>query len=390
MKKMKNIKVVIGANYGDEGKGLMTDYFCSLMENPIVVCVNGGSQRGHTVDTPDGKHHIFHHFGSGSYLRASTYLASEYILNPMIFIEEKDTLAKQGLSFPIYLNENCRISTPFDMILNQVIESSRGDNRHGSCGFGIWETILRYRNTNAKTLKELMYLSKNNFKEYLIDIKNNYFYKRLQDENIISLDKEWEDIINNDNLIENYILDFNRMVKESKIVTDSILDEYDNIVFENGQGLRLDQGNKDYLINTTPSFTGLTSVKKIIDNIIDKKVEVCYVTRTYITKHGAGTFDEECEKEKINKNMVDLTNHPNDFQGSLRYGILDEEKMMEFINKDFGDNNYIKSLAITHINEYPFQKNTSWLLDNFINIYYSKTKDRNGIKYFKTFNKIKK
>ena len=88
--------------------------------------------------------------------------------------------------------------------------------------------------------------------------------------------------------------------------------------------------------------------------------------------------------------MVDLTNHPNDFQGSLRYGILDEEKMMEFINKDFGDNNYIKSLAITHINEYPFQKNTSWLLDNFINIYYSKTKDRNGIKYFKTFNKIKK
>ena len=46
---MKDIKIVIGANWGDEGKGLMTDYF-SQKPNTIVVCSNGGAQRGHTVE----------------------------------------------------------------------------------------------------------------------------------------------------------------------------------------------------------------------------------------------------------------------------------------------------------------------------------------------------
>ena len=68
---MRNIKIVIGANFGDEGKGLMTDYFCHQAEqrneNCIVVLHNGGAQRGHTVTTPTGIKHIFHHFGSGTF-----------------------------------------------------------------------------------------------------------------------------------------------------------------------------------------------------------------------------------------------------------------------------------------------------------------------------------
>ena len=55
---MKDIKIVIGANFGDEGKGLMVDYF-SQKPNSIVVCSNGGAQRGHTVTTPNGIRHIF-------------------------------------------------------------------------------------------------------------------------------------------------------------------------------------------------------------------------------------------------------------------------------------------------------------------------------------------
>lgn len=56
---MKDIKIVIGANFGDEGKGLMTDYF-SQKSNSIVVCSNGGAQRGHTVTTPTAIRHVFH------------------------------------------------------------------------------------------------------------------------------------------------------------------------------------------------------------------------------------------------------------------------------------------------------------------------------------------
>jgi adenylosuccinate synthase len=63
-------------------------------------------------------------------------------------------------------------------------------------------------------------------------------------------------------------------------------------------------------------------------NIIGNKsceIEVCYVTRTYITRHGAERFDTECNKSEINDHIIDLTNIPNPFQDSIRYGFIDDD-----------------------------------------------------------------
>lgn len=141
---MKDIKIVIGANFGDCGKGLMTDYF-SQKPNSIVVCSNGGAQRGHTVTTPDGIRHVFHHFGSGTFNHASTYLSENFIVNPIIFKQEYDELMNLGYIPNVYINQNCMLTTPFDMMANQIIEENRGKNKHGSCGLGIFETIKRYK-----------------------------------------------------------------------------------------------------------------------------------------------------------------------------------------------------------------------------------------------------
>lgn len=85
----REIKVVIGASYGDEGKGFMTDYFCKKADKPcITVLHNGGSQRGHTVISPDGRRHVFHHFGSGTFNGSDTYFADSFIVNPMVFAQE--------------------------------------------------------------------------------------------------------------------------------------------------------------------------------------------------------------------------------------------------------------------------------------------------------------
>ena len=82
---MKNVRIVIGANFGDEGKGLMTDYFCSQApptEGVLNVRFNGGAQAGHTVVAPDGRRHIFGHLGAGSFLpNVATYLTSDFIIN---------------------------------------------------------------------------------------------------------------------------------------------------------------------------------------------------------------------------------------------------------------------------------------------------------------------
>lgn len=113
---MKDIKIVIGANFGDEGKGKLTDYYTKNADNCIVVCSNGGAQRGHTVLKSDGTRHVFHHFGSGTLNGADTYLPEDFILNPLVFragmgrTEEKRICCKQYRirSRSILLLSNCR------------------------------------------------------------------------------------------------------------------------------------------------------------------------------------------------------------------------------------------------------------------------------------------
>ena len=144
---MKNIKVVIGANFGDEGKGLMTDYFsANAKTKALVVLSNGGAQRGHTVVTPEGYRHVFHHFGSGSLVGADTWMCKEFIVNPVLFMKEyKDLISNKPIfsKCKLYIDPRCKITTIFDMLINQVIEFDRNKDKHGSCGVGVFETIYR-------------------------------------------------------------------------------------------------------------------------------------------------------------------------------------------------------------------------------------------------------
>lgn len=357
---MTKVKVVIGANFGDEGKGLMTDYFCSKAaerkENCLVVCSNGGAQRGHTVITPEGVQHVFHHFGSGVFVGADTYLSEKFILNPIIFRQEYGEFSDLGYRPKVYINRKCSFSTPYDMMMNQIIEDNRGANRHGSCGVGIWETIVRNEMHNL-SLSISDYSDNNIYKEkvfnYIKDVRDNYCPERLMQVGIGEIPECWKKIFYSEFLLERYFDDFFFMLKHIEFADDNILKEYQNIVFENGQGLLLDQNRKEFGENTTPSNTGLKNPKEIINKITpDSEVEICYVTRTYLTRHGAGRFDTECSKEIINPRMNDETNITNPYQGSLRYGKIDLKDLTNRIIEDFGyKNDWRLSLAITHLNE---------------------------------------
>ena len=353
---MSNVKVVIGSNFGDEGKGLMTDYFCAEASNRnescFVALCNGGAQRGHTVVTPDGIRHVFHHFSSGTFAGADTYFGEEYILNPLAFRKEYEELKALGYSPRVYSHWNCRWSTPYDMITNQILEDSRGKNRYGSCGMGIWETVLRYRNTINPSFQQFYNMTKDEQVALLKRIRDEYTSKRLLKASPEVL-QQWKDILESDNLIYNFIDDVQFL--HSHVIFDysRVLQRYDNVVFENGQGLLLDQRHVQYYDNTTPSNTGIANPHIIIEKYLpNADVEVCYVTRTYMTKHGAGDFECECDKSEINAHIEDKTNITNPYQGTIRYGRLDVDELVERIKEDIGTINYNVSLAVTHINEF--------------------------------------
>ncbi|MGN0676592.1 MAG: adenylosuccinate synthetase, partial [Ruminococcus sp.] len=188
---MKKAFAVIGANFGDEGKGLMTDFFCSQNKKSLNIRFNGGAQAGHTVVAPDGKRHVFSHIGSGFFCGADTYLSEFFIVNPIMFLKE--------YFFPlsetkIYISENACISLPCDMMINQFAENSRGEKRHGSCGLGIYETVTR----NSSDFFKIRFgdnISGNQLREKIRYINSVYVPQRLENLGFESIPKELSELL---------------------------------------------------------------------------------------------------------------------------------------------------------------------------------------------------
>lgn len=350
---MKTAKIVVGANFGDEGKGFMTDYFAKEAKDKnqscLVICHNGGSQKGHTVVSPSGLRHVFHHFGSGAVCGADTYLSSRYIVNPIIYNKELAELRSKNIEPRIFVHHQALITTPFDMMINQIAEECRGKSKHGSCGLGIFETIVRNEEYRIEsTISGFSKLSRLQLGSILNRIISDYFPIRLKQLGVDAVPDKWNEILGcKESIIDNFLDDFLEMKKGFSITGDSILDLYDYVIFEGAQGLLLDQNNLEYAPHLTPSSTGIKNPVDIIAKR-DADVEVCYVTRTYMTRHGAGRFDTECEKKEINPRITDLTNIPNPYQDTIRYGTLDLVDLKERIVNDSKGYAVKKSLAVTH------------------------------------------
>lgn len=333
---MKQCSIVIGSNFGDEGKGHMTDILCSR-EKSLNVRFNGGAQASHTVVTPDGKRNAFRHFGAGSFSDADTYLSEHFIVNPMAFVLESNEIANRfNLSPNVFVNKNCIVTTLWDMYINQCIEKIRGEKRHGSCGYGINETVERSSNISYKiTVNDLSNLEV--LKAKLENIQKEYVPLRLEKEYGLTIDKlpkNYQDLLTDPENVKMMLFFSYEFCNIIKISDDDILDGYENVVFEGAQGLLLDQNNSEYFPNVTTSNTGIKNVMEILNNKnYSGRTNIYYMSRCYMTRHGAGSFNSEVEG-KVYSKIEDLTNIPNEYQGSIRYGILDLDLLAKEINKD--------------------------------------------------------
>ena len=360
---MKDVRIVIGANFGDEGKGLMTDYFCSQTDKPVLnVRFNGTCQAGHTV-VKDGKRHVFAHFGSGSFnSNVVTYLSSYFYVNPILFNEEYDKLIKMGVKPVVKVSKQSPIILYYDVIYNRVIEQTRGNARHGSCGMGLWEALLRGR-ANNKIIVDDLQKGVKKLRDKITEIRDNYFVEKLKNDGIslnrnFVIDGEFSDCSSwyDENVVDLYIDECKRMLSRVQLVDEwSVFEDYDYIVFEGAQGLQLDWMNRQYMPYLTASRTGLHNVADMLKYISNPNIEVCYVSRSYLTKHGAGPMPYEVfSKDDLGVLQEDKTNQKNPWQGSFRYGYLDLDVLQKSITNDLFElysYSYQKSICITHLNE---------------------------------------
>lgn len=322
--------VVIGANYGDEGKGLMTDYFVRREKASMVVRFNGGAQAGHTV-VDGGKRHVFSHFGSGTFGGAATYLSRFFVCNPILYRTEHAALTCLRIFKPkVLIDPLCMVTTPFDMLLNQEVERARS-NRHGSCGVGFNETIERNRLlTSCIRYADLVNDNAGSLKRLLLRVRDEYVPARAL---ALGLDlAATERCMDLSHLIR-FLDDCEFMVEKSEPSLPAQI-AGEKIVFEGAQGLMLDQNNVADFPHLTRSNTGCKNAVALAKSIGIDTLHLVYVTRSYLTRHGCGPLPNEWKPEEVPRGIYDKTNLPHPFQGSLRFAPLVMEDLLIRVEKD--------------------------------------------------------
>lgn len=329
-------RVVIGANFGDEGKGLITDYLCHTQGAGIVVRFNGGAQAGHTVVRPDGQRHVFHHMGSGAFENVPTYLSQYFIINPICYYRELHDLHVMGLRPMVYAHPECLVTTFADMMINQHKEDQRGDKRHGSVGMGVNETVNRSKLPELKITMADIWNGSKSLENKLKEICRKYAHFRMGK----PIDKP-------DEMIAAFINGCQAIAND---IHPLGIGQCEDPVFEGAQGLLLDQNNKEFYPHLTRSNTGMKNVRALCDLAGIKDIEAYYISRTYLTKHGAGKLPGE----DAAMSYPDDTNLEHPYQGTLRFAPMDMAALRNRCAKDFGSEAY--NLVLTHMDQLPLKE----------------------------------
>ena len=300
-------KIIIGLQFGDEGKGRSVDFLCLSSSNPIVIRFSGGQQVGHTVILDDKKH-IHSNYGSGTLRGIPTYYTEHCCAYLNSMSVELEILKQKGVTPRVFFHPLVKMTTPYDQAYNRILEKEK---RHGSCGMGIGSTMKRHNETGYK-LHAIDFKYPNIVKAKLQNIKE-YYYNLILDNGLSC--KDFEDEYSEN---ETYFLD--QIEKNLFEVMDySYLQKYDTIIFEGSQGILLDMDH-GFFPNVTYANTTSKNALEICKHL-GVVPEIWYVTRCYQTRHGNGWMSETANINLINTD--EEINITNEWQGKFRIKEID-------------------------------------------------------------------
>jgi adenylosuccinate synthase len=332
----------VGLGFGDEGKGSVID-FLTRKHNARLVCrFNGGAQAGHNVVTSDGKHHTFSQFSSGTFAGAETYLSRYMIVNPLLLQYEEEHLASLGITDAyqrLAIDEGALVTTPFHMATNRLRELHRealltykkvGLGRHGSCGMGIGETISDSLQDPDNTIRMRDFRNQSVVKTKLEAIRRKKMTEMitLLDDLPVELSEDMtkrvmseytmlEDRTLIDYCMENYyhLIDTVGIRIVDQDYLEGVL-KHGTTLFEGAQGVLLDE-EYGFHPNSTWSNCTFHNALELLKGFTGQVIRMG-VTRTYLTRHGAGPFPSEDPDARVVEH-----NTRGEWQGAFRVGFYD-------------------------------------------------------------------
>jgi adenylosuccinate synthase len=301
---MRQAFITVDLGFGDAGKGSIVDFLTRANGAHTIVRYNGGAQAGHRVVTAgkNPREHVFAQFGSGTLAGAATHLSRFMLIDPVAMLEEARHLAALG-SDPLRrttIDAGAPIITPFGRAINRLRELARGNQRHGSCGIGVGETMSDFREYGERVLlagdlrRPQVVRAKLHFLRELNLAKLDALRETLPDDEQVTreleplLDDGWSD------WLSEVYGDFARQVTcVAGTYLHTLLRRPGTIIFEGAQGVLLDewQGFHPY---TTWSTTTMHNADLLLQEAgYDGRTTRVGITRAYATRHGAGPLVTE-------------------------------------------------------------------------------------------------
>jgi len=288
------VTVVIGTQWGDEGKGKIIDTLAT--QHDIVARYQGGANAGHTVIYNNQKF-IFHLIPSGIlHKHVVGILGNGIVIDPASFFRELTDMEKQGINFSkrLFIAKNAHITLPYHKVLDQIEDARRGSGKLGTTGRGIGTTYTdKYGRIGIRVsdfINESVFINK---MKTALELKN-YLFQEYYKESIISVENLADEY-------SKYREKFKEMAIDTSYYLNQAIDNGKRILAEGAQGtfLDIDFGTYPFVTASNPisggACTGLGIGPKKITRVIG-------VAKAYTTRVGMGPFPTEINDE-INQTL---------------------------------------------------------------------------------------
>ena len=282
---MANV-VVIGAQWGDEGKGKITDLLSRSAD--VVVRYQGGVNAGHTIVV--GERVLKLHLIPSGILYPDTIclIGSGTVVDPRVMLEEMDTLAELDIDVSgLKLASTAHVTMPYHRLLDQAMERRRGDQRIGTTGRGIGPTYADKSDRNGIRVIDL--LDADRLRDRLIGPleEKNHLLHQVYGISPLDPDEVIQEYAAYGLRLQPHVVDCTRTIHSAARARK-------NILFEGAQGtlLDLDHGTYPYVTSSNPVSGGACTGAGVGPTLIDR---VIGVAKAYTTRVGEGPFPTELE-----------------------------------------------------------------------------------------------
>ncbi|MFC4334139.1 adenylosuccinate synthase [Salininema proteolyticum] len=276
---------VVGTQWGDEGKGKVTDLLGAEMD--YVVRYQGGNNAGHTVVTPDGTKYAIHLVPVGILTPGVTpVIANGVVVDPKFLISELDELTAGGVDVSnLKLSADAHLIMPHHRALDRVVERYLGKSRIGTTGRGIGPTYADKVARMGIRVQDLLDPGILRDKLNMVLREKNQILVKVYNRKAIDAEEVVDEYLGYAERLKPYIAD-------TRLVLNKAIEDGKNVLLEGGQAtmLDVDHGTYPFVTSSNPTSGGSAVGSGIAPNKIST---VIGIIKAYTTRVGSGPFPTE-------------------------------------------------------------------------------------------------